>query len=86
VRSGIVGGSPEIHEKISARTGRGVVSLFAGAAGRYTYVTHSSVAEAHWASEGVVVSRDRAGRARLEVTLEQPGAALVMFGVGQSGR
>jgi alpha-galactosidase len=83
VRSGILGGSPEVHEKVSARTGRGAVAIFAGAAGQYVYVTRNRVADTWWASEGVTLSRDQAGRARLEVTLERPGAVLALFGVGE---
>jgi alpha-galactosidase len=81
VRSGIVGGSPEVHEKILPATGRGVVAVFAGAAGRYTYVTANRVAATHWAAEGVTVTRDPAGRARLECEFRHAGAHLVFFGV-----
>ena len=41
VRTGEVSDSPEVYEKIDPDTGRGVVSLFAGSAGRYTYVTRT---------------------------------------------
>ena len=81
VRAGIVGGSPEIHEKISATTGRGVVALFAGAAGRYTYVTAQRVAEPHWCTPGTTVRRDKAGRAVIECVFEKAGAHLCFFGV-----
>ena len=81
VRTGIAGGSPEIHEKIAAETGRGVVAVFAGAAGCYTYVTANRAASGHWVLGDVEVTRDAAGRARLECTFRQPGAMLVFFGV-----
>jgi len=83
VRTGTVGGSPEVHEKISARTGRGAVAVFATAPGRYTYVTAARVAPEYRATEGVSVRRDGdgEGRARLEVTFEEPGAAIAFFGV-----
>ena len=81
VRAGIVGGSPEIHEKISEATGRGVVAVFAGAAGRYTYVTAHRVADSHWVTPGTTVRRDAAGRAVLECVFEKAGAHLCFFGV-----
>jgi len=81
VRSGTTGGSPEVHEKISERSGRGAVAIFASAPGRYTYVTQHPVAQPYWASDNVQVTCDSRGRARLETTLDQPGAVLVFFGV-----
>lgn len=80
-RFGIVGGSPEVHEKINPRTGRGVVCVFAAAAGTYTYVTRQAVAAADWHTEGVAVSRDAAGRAVLECRFAKPGAQLCFLGV-----
>ena len=80
VHTGVIGGSPEIHEKISEGTGRGVVAAFAGAAGCYTYVTKHGVANNFWANEGVRVEKQE-GSACLELTFEQPGAKLVLFGV-----
>lgn len=79
VRQGPVGGSPEIHEKI-ASNGRGLVSAFAPAAGRYVYVTRHPVVTSYWASEGMTVTRDEMGRARLELQLDGPGAGIVFFG------
>ncbi len=81
VRLGITGGSPEVHEKILARTGRGAVAVFAAAAGRYQYVTRSRVDRAVVATPGVEVSFDDAGRAVLTLEFGQPGAHLVFFGV-----
>jgi alpha-galactosidase len=81
VRTGIVGGSPEIHEKIADETGRGLVAVFAEAAGTYTYITAHRVVDTHWATEGISVARDAAGRARLDVTFKEPGAHIVFFGV-----
>lgn len=79
VRVGSVGGSPEIHEKLY--DGRGVVAVFAGAAGRYTYVTQNRADASYWANEGILVAHDEAGRARLDITFTEPGAKLVFFGV-----
>ena len=81
-RTGAVGGSPEIHEKIHETTGRGVVSLFADAAGTYTYVTNSPVADGIWRNHGVTVTRDAKNRAVITAEFK-PGekAKIVFFGV-----
>ena len=82
VRAGMCGGSPEVHEKINAATGRGAVCLFAAVAGNYTYVTEHTVAAGKpWHTDGVTVHRDGAGRAILTVEFTKPGAAIVFFGV-----
>jgi alpha-galactosidase len=81
VLTGAVGGSPEVYEKIDPATGRGVVSVFASAAGRYSYVTHSPTAPGAWHNDGVSVARDGSGRARLDVAFEKAGAKVVFFGV-----
>ena len=81
VVSGIVSASPEIHEKISATTGRGVVVIFATERGTYQYITSHKVAGEHWASGGVTVTRDDAGRAKIEAAFDKPGAKILFFGV-----
>ncbi len=82
VRRGVVGGGAEVHEKISAATGRGVVCLFSTAAGRRTYVTTHPVAAGHWHSggDGVTVTPLPGGQARLDADFAEPGAVLVFFG------
>jgi alpha-galactosidase len=81
VISGVVSASPEIHEKISAATGRGAVVIFASERGTYQYITSHRVAGEHWTSDGVTVTQDTAGRARIEATFEKPGAKILFFGV-----
>ena len=81
VVSGIVSASPEIHEKISAATGRGAVVIFATERGTYQYITSHRVAGEHWVSDGVTVTQDPAGRAKIEATFEKPGAKILFFGV-----
>jgi alpha-galactosidase len=81
VMTGCVSGSPEFHEKINSKTGRGAVVLFATSKGEYSYVTSRRVAAEHWASRNVSVRKDRKGRAKLDFTLDKPGAKLVFFGV-----
>jgi alpha-galactosidase len=81
VVSGVVSASPEIHEKISAATGRGAVVIFATERGTYQYITSHRVADEHWVSGGVTVTQDSAGRAKIEATFEKPGAKILLFGV-----
>nr|CAA9239667.1 GH36 [uncultured Armatimonadetes bacterium] len=81
VRVGAVGGSPEVHEKINAANGRGVVCLFASASGSYTYVTENRVAPGVWHNDGVTVTHDPRGRARIDARFDTAGAKIVFFGV-----
>ena len=81
VRSGPVAGTPEIHEKISAATGRGVVVMFSTRAGSCTHVTEIAVADGWWHTDGVRVALDRLGRAKIEATFTGAGAQVVFFGV-----
>jgi alpha-galactosidase len=84
VRSGGVGGTPEIHEKI-ASNGRGAVVVFATVPGDFTYVTTARAARSEWHTGLTGVAWDAAGRARISVHLERPGAAIVLFGVAADG-
>jgi len=86
VTTGAVGGSPEIHEKIAARTGRGVVAVFATARGVYTYVTTSRPAGTFWATPGTTVRYDERGHAVIVVEFTGSDAAIVFFGVRNSRR
>ena len=79
--TGLVSGSPEIHEKISSRSGKGVVAIFATWQASYSYVTRHKVTPQHWASEGVKVDIDSASRARLSFDFVKPGAKVLFFGV-----
>jgi alpha-galactosidase len=78
--SGIVSGSPEIHEKIYAATGRGAVVIFSTEAGTFRYLTIHRVAREFWATDGIKVKFDASGRASLEATFEKAGAKIVFFG------
>ncbi|TVR65121.1 MAG: hypothetical protein EA426_00200, partial [Spirochaetaceae bacterium] len=81
VTSGCVASAPEIHEKISSRTRRGVVSIFSSTRGTYLYITASVVADSWFASPGVTVERLPDGRARIALELDRDGAGFVLFGV-----
>jgi alpha-galactosidase len=81
VVQGETGSSPEIHEKIGATTGRGVVVVFANSRGSYTYVTKHKVDRSLWKNEGVKVNFDAKGRAVIEADFTGPGAKIIFFGV-----
>lgn len=81
IRSGMVGGSPEIYEKISEATGRGLIVAFSPTKGRYAYVSRTPVASPYWASDGASVSVDTRGRATIDFTFEREGACIAFFGV-----
>ncbi len=80
VRSGAVGGCPEIHEKINDETGRGAVVIFATERGIYEYTTENQVVEKEWHEGDVTIARDAQGRARIQATFKNPGAAIIFFG------
>ncbi len=80
VRSGAIGGTPEVHEKISEKTGRGAVVIFTSHKGIYTYLTKYRVTEPYEATEGVKVNISTDGRACLEAEFEEAGAQIVFFG------
>jgi alpha-galactosidase len=80
VVSGIVSGSPEIHEKLSATTGRGAVVIFSTEPGTFRYVTTHRAKDEYWATDGVKVNFDASGRASIEAAFEKPGAKIVFFG------
>jgi hypothetical protein len=55
--------------------------IFATERGTYQYITSHRVAGEHWASDGVTVSQDTAGRGKIEAGFEKPGAKIILFGV-----
>ena len=81
VRSGVVGGSPEILEKISAKTGRGAVCIFTASPGSYTYITTNKVAKKSWTHDAVKVTPLKTGHARIDFKTTDPCARMVFFGV-----
>ena len=84
LRSGGVGGTPEIHEKLAAN-GRGAVAVFATVPGDFTYVTSARPALSEWHFGDVKIARDATGHARIRVHFEKPGAAVVFFGATAAG-
>jgi len=80
LRTGVVGGSPEIYEKIEDESGKGVVCLFANARGTYTYGTAQVVDRSFAATDGAAVAFDDKGRAVITCSFDKPGAHIVFFG------
>ncbi len=82
IRTGAVGGSPEIYEKINPETGKGVICLFCSSPGVYTYVTENPVAENCWTSDkaNVTITLGQADHARLDVRFKTEGAKIVFVG------
>lgn len=80
VVSGLVSGSPEIHEKISSTSGRGAVAIFATVPGTYEYFTKHKVVAEHSAREGVTVERQPEGWAKITARFDKPGARVIFFG------
>ncbi|HEX5322508.1 MAG TPA: alpha-galactosidase, partial [Capsulimonadaceae bacterium] len=81
LKTGEAGGSPEIYEKISPASRKGVVSLFSSAAGSFSYVTSARVVGDCWHSEGIKVTISTHGYARIDAEFMAPGAKIVFFGV-----
>lgn len=93
VRSGAIGGSPEIHEKIFSESGLGAVVIFYNYRnvwhgdpansfpGEFTYITENPVDEKYWANPGTEVKFDDKGRAIITAKFNGAGAKIVLFGV-----
>jgi alpha-galactosidase len=79
VVTGLVSGSPEIHEKISAKSGRGVVCIFTTKRGEFTYFTKNKVASPS-SSPNVKVMMTENGTAEIRASFDRPGAAIIFFG------
>ena len=77
VRTGVRGGSPEIHEKISAE-GAGALAMFA-AGGVHDYVTAHRAGRVIWKTDNVSVVPTADGRARITCRFNGADAALVFF-------
>jgi hypothetical protein len=76
---GFNGASPEIHEKISARTGRGIVVFFTREPVEEIYCTQPIPGEPQvYGADEWTVLKNR--RIRLKVSLGQNEARIVFFG------
>jgi alpha-galactosidase len=79
VVTGLISGSPEVHEKMSAKSGRGVVSIFTTRRGEFTYFTKNKVASPS-SNPNVKVMMTEAGTAEIRASFDRPGAAIIFFG------
>ena len=82
VRTGNIGGSPEIHEKISKKTGAGMIAIFSSVVFEveYSYITKNKPGEKYWCSEGIFVNYLKDGTAAIDIAFDKPGAKVVFFG------
>ena len=78
LKTGELGGSPEIYEKIGVE-GRGVIVVFSTAAGNYSYVTRHPVGATVWHTDDVKVTMGEDGYARIDMTFWQRGAKILLF-------
>jgi alpha-galactosidase len=81
VRSGTLAGSPEVHEKISSRSGEGAVVLFTTSNGHFEYVTRARPIQSVWSNLQSVKVQFRAdGHATILADLKKNEPAIVFFG------
>jgi hypothetical protein len=81
VQTGTPGGSPEIYEKIDAKTGKGCLVMFANSKGAYQYITSGKPVKKVWHTEGITVRYDKEGRAEVTAAVTEPSAKIILFGV-----
>ena len=78
--TGFTGSSPEIHEKLNAETGTGIVVFFTFAQGEFIYVTQALPAAATPQIKGADAwERLPDNRVKITVTLARDGARTVFF-------
>ncbi len=83
IHTGNPGDTPEIYEKVSPKTGKGVVSIFMNMKGKFSYVTKNKVAPEIWHNQGFNVEVNGNGYAKIEGEAREPMAAIVFFGAKQ---
>ena len=82
IKSGITGSGFECYEKINSETGKGVVCVFSTVWDTtFRYITEKKVAPSVWTSMPATVTPLADGTALIEVTFNEPGAAMIFFGV-----
>jgi alpha-galactosidase len=81
IRSGAVGGSPEIYEKINPETGRGAIVIFSSHKGSYDYISQNKPDQKFWSTKGTDISFDKEGHAVLKTTFEKAEAKIIFFGI-----
>jgi alpha-galactosidase len=83
VVSGTVSCTPEIHEKINEKTGRGVIVIFGNPAAGHKmyYVSKNRVDKRIWSSDDVSVMFDKEGRAVITFEFKDDAAKIIFFGL-----
>ena len=81
VKSGVTGAGFECYEKICSGTGKGVVCVFSSVRDTFCYVTEKKVDRKVWSSVPAAITHLEDGTAMIEVKFEEPGAAMIFFGV-----
>ena len=80
IKTGTTGSGFECYEKISSRTGRGVVCVFATVRGTFRYITEKKAVSEVWCSILAHITQLENGMAQIEIVFPEPGAAIVFFG------
>ena len=82
IKSGTTGSGFECYEKICSETNKGVVCVFSTVWDTtFRYITEKKVAPSVWTSMPATVTPLANGTAQIEITFNEPGAAMIFFGV-----
>ena len=80
IKSGMTGSGFECYEKIFSKTGKGVVCVFSTVVDTFRYITEKKTDPAVWTSVPATVTPLADGTSMIEITFNQPGAAMIFFG------
>lgn len=80
IKSGMTGSGFECYEKICSKTGKGVVCVFATVSDTFRYITEKKTDASVWASVPATVTPLNDGTSMIEITFNEPGAAIIFFG------
>ena len=83
IKSGMTGSGFECYEKLSSKTGKGVICAFSTVKDTFRYITRKKTDRVFWASVPVTVTPLANGTSLIEITFEKPGAAMVFFGASK---
>lgn len=80
IRNGSVGGSPEVYEKINPENGKGAIVIFSSHAGKYSYISENRVHNSFWATNGINLTVNQDGKAKIEADFKAAEAKIIFFG------
>ena len=80
-KSGMTGSGFECYEKISSKSGKGVVCVFSNVKDTFRYITEKKTHNSVWSSVPAKVTKLEDGTSMIEVSFEAGGAAMIFFGV-----